>query len=297
MLCGRREKGRVSNSRVPPAPGATTRRRCSTAIARVKRLWENAGQRGGAPRWGDSVQGRRFIQHAVKRTAAACDALRPSRAGVVVLIYHRGRRRLRPRVGPAGTALCRADGMAVRARQRRESRRSGPHPFRTAGAVHSDTHVVLTFDDGTADFVDQAFPILDSLGLPATLYVATGFIEEAPSVPRRSRPRVLGRRSPTCSGSGLTVGSHTHAHALLDRVSRRGGCGRTRPLVRPDRGAPRRRGRPLRVPEGDRRLARGRAARASAIHLRGGRRNAAQPVRARPTCIAWRDRRSSTATA
>ena len=37
--------------------------------------------------------------------------------------------------------------------------------------------VVVTFDDGTGDFVDEAVPVLDRFVL-ATLYVATRFVDE-----------------------------------------------------------------------------------------------------------------------
>lgn len=79
--------------------------------------------------------------------------------------------------------------------------------------------VVVTVDDGTADFVDHVVPALVELGIPATLYVATDFIE-------RSLP--FGGGAPMSSWAGLRdalstglvdVGSHTHRHALLDRTS------------------------------------------------------------------------------
>ncbi len=37
--------------------------------------------------------------------------------------------------------------------------------------------VVVTFDDGTADFAEHAAPILERHGIPATLYLATDFVE------------------------------------------------------------------------------------------------------------------------
>jgi peptidoglycan/xylan/chitin deacetylase (PgdA/CDA1 family) len=36
--------------------------------------------------------------------------------------------------------------------------------------------VVVTFDDGYADFAEVAFPILEAEGIPATLFVTTGFV-------------------------------------------------------------------------------------------------------------------------
>ena len=38
--------------------------------------------------------------------------------------------------------------------------------------------MVVTFDDGTGDFVDEAVPVLDRFEVLATLYVATRFVDE-----------------------------------------------------------------------------------------------------------------------
>lgn len=47
-----------------------------------------------------------------------------------------------------------------------------------AGAQGSlpDNAVALTFDDGYRDFYEYAFPLLQEMGLPATLFVTTGFV-------------------------------------------------------------------------------------------------------------------------
>src|SRR5215471_11828996 len=41
--------------------------------------------------------------------------------------------------------------------------------------------VVITFDDGTADFVEHALPVLVKHRLPVTLYLATEFVESGRS--------------------------------------------------------------------------------------------------------------------
>jgi len=54
-----------------------------------------------------------------------------------------------------------------------ERRRSGqPLPARA---------IVLTFDDGYADFIEEALPIMIEHGFPATLFVTTGWLRDAAS--------------------------------------------------------------------------------------------------------------------
>jgi peptidoglycan/xylan/chitin deacetylase (PgdA/CDA1 family) len=78
--------------------------------------------------------------------------------------------------------------------------------------------VCLTFDDGTADFVEEALPELVAQGIPATLYVATDFIEAGRAFPDDGRPASWAGLRDALSTGLVTVGSHTHTHRLLDRV-------------------------------------------------------------------------------
>jgi peptidoglycan/xylan/chitin deacetylase (PgdA/CDA1 family) len=79
--------------------------------------------------------------------------------------------------------------------------------------------VVVTFDDGTADFVDQAVPVLAAYGVPATVYVATQLVESGGTFPGGA-PMVSWDALRDAASTGLvTVGSHTHTHRLLDRAS------------------------------------------------------------------------------
>lgn len=54
--------------------------------------------------------------------------------------------------------------------------------------------LALTFDDGYEDFYQQAFPLLKSLNLPATVFVATGFIDTG-LVPWTDELRILFRKT------------------------------------------------------------------------------------------------------
>jgi peptidoglycan/xylan/chitin deacetylase (PgdA/CDA1 family) len=156
------------------------------------------------------------VQQLVKCTAAAADALRRPR-GLVVLIYHR--------VGahtPVSVDLPRplfADQLAALA--------SGWTPVTLDAAADllaeptpppGPPPVCLTFDDGTADFVDEALPELVAHRIPATLYVATDHVEAGRAFPDNGRPVSWAGLRDALSTGLVTVGSHTHTHRLLDRV-------------------------------------------------------------------------------
>ena len=73
--------------------------------------------------------------------------------------------------------------------------------------------VVVTFDDGTADFVQAALPHLLAAGLPATLYVTTAQI---------GRPGMLSwHEVGQVAATGVEVGAHSRNHPHLDTVRRR----------------------------------------------------------------------------
>jgi len=79
--------------------------------------------------------------------------------------------------------------------------------------------VAVTFDDGTADFVDNALPIIVRHRVPVTLYVATDFIESGRLFPRDGKPASWSALRDALSTGLVTIGSHTHTHLLLDRAT------------------------------------------------------------------------------
>jgi peptidoglycan/xylan/chitin deacetylase (PgdA/CDA1 family) len=156
-----------------------------------------------------------LFPHVVKLTAGAVDVVRRPPAGLVVLIYHRVGGRTPVRVD-LPTAVF-DEQMAILADRRAVVSLDDAVAGLRAGEDLRGA-VVVTFDDGTADFVDEAMPVLVRHGVPATLYVATAHVDEGLDFPDDGRPvSWVGLRD--CVDTGLvTIGSHTHRHALLDRL-------------------------------------------------------------------------------
>jgi peptidoglycan/xylan/chitin deacetylase (PgdA/CDA1 family) len=86
-------------------------------------------------------------------------------------------------------------------------------------APSAGSSIVVTFDDGTADFVDEALPILVRHRVPATLYVATDFVEHEHEFPAGGKPVSWAALRDACATGFVSVGSHTDTHRLFDRIS------------------------------------------------------------------------------
>ncbi|GAC1387694.1 MAG: hypothetical protein NVSMB33_17290 [Ktedonobacteraceae bacterium] len=82
--------------------------------------------------------------------------------------------------------------------------------------------VILTFDDGFADFFTHALPILRRYGFVATLYVSTGFINGTSSWLQReeesTRPMLTWEQLAEISAYGIECGAHSHSHPQLDTL-------------------------------------------------------------------------------
>jgi peptidoglycan/xylan/chitin deacetylase (PgdA/CDA1 family) len=159
------------------------------------------------------------MRTALKVAAAGADQVRRPPPGLVVLIYHRVGRRSEidvdlPReafagqmdfLAESGGLVSLDDGLARIAVGAHEGSRS---PM-----------VAVTFDDGTSDFVDEALPVLVERRVPATIYVATRHVDEEIAFPDGGTSvSWTGLRDAASTGL-VDVGSHTHSHALLDRLA------------------------------------------------------------------------------
>ncbi|GCE12656.1 polysaccharide deacetylase family protein [Tengunoibacter tsumagoiensis] len=83
--------------------------------------------------------------------------------------------------------------------------------------------VVLTFDDGFADFYTHAFPILQKYAFVATLYVTTAYVNGTSrwlrSEGEANRLMVTWDQLIEMSAWGIECGAHTHTHPQLDVIS------------------------------------------------------------------------------
>ncbi len=83
--------------------------------------------------------------------------------------------------------------------------------------------VILTFDDGFADFYTEAFPLLKQYDFKATLYVTTGYVEGTSTWLQReremTRPMLTWNQLREISLSGIECGGHSHTHPQLDTLT------------------------------------------------------------------------------
>lgn len=177
---------------------------------------------GGADRAGAGPTLRSRVapltRSAIKAGAAAVDLIRREPPGVTVLIYHR------VGAGTGGQMDLPVDVFDAQMRWLAATQRlltldqALTELARSPGPGLSSPGVVLTFDDGTADWVDHALPVLERYAVPATFYVATQFVDEQLPLPGDGTPITWAGLAELASSELVTIGSHTHTHALLDRL-------------------------------------------------------------------------------
>jgi len=158
-----------------------------------------------------AVSARRWVSNA----ARAYDRIRPPAPGVVVLIYHR--------VGGGTASAVDLPVDEFDAQMTMLASTSTVLTLDEAVTALADGQqpagVVITFDDGTADFTANAVPVLQRHNLPATLYAATGFIDQRLPMPWGA-PSATWDQLRIAAASGLiTIGSHTRDHLLLDHAT------------------------------------------------------------------------------
>jgi peptidoglycan/xylan/chitin deacetylase (PgdA/CDA1 family) len=87
-------------------------------------------------------------------------------------------------------------------------------------SVLPERPVVLTFDDGFADFYTAALPILKSHGFVATLFVTTAYVNATSRWLQKegetARPMLTWEQLSELPAHGIECGAHGHSHAQLD---------------------------------------------------------------------------------
>ena len=171
-----------------------------------------------------SVVGSRLVpagRSAVKALAAGIDLVTRPQPGVTILIYHRvgagtgGQMDLTPVEFRRQLSWLSQHCDVVTLDRALEllAVESPPVSPSTTGQ-----RVVITFDDGTSDWVEHVLPALESNRTPATFYVATSFVNGTSPVPSDGRPLSWDGLGELASSDLTTIGSHTHGHLLLDRL-------------------------------------------------------------------------------
>jgi peptidoglycan/xylan/chitin deacetylase (PgdA/CDA1 family) len=79
--------------------------------------------------------------------------------------------------------------------------------------------VVLTFDDGYADFHREALPLLVEYGALATVFITTGWVHDASERTGTPPDRMLSWRQIDEVSTAIEIGAHSHTHAQLDQLS------------------------------------------------------------------------------
>lgn len=152
----------------------------------------------------------------LKLTAVGRDAVLHRPQGATVLLYHRVGRRSQLAVDlPRPLFEAQIEELSDAGRVVTLDRLLSVVASFAEPAVHP---VAVTFDDGTADFADIVLPILSRTSTPATLYVATEFVATGRPFPHDGVPLSWPALRDVVSSGLVTVGSHTHTHALLDRI-------------------------------------------------------------------------------
>lgn len=149
----------------------------------------------------------------VKRASFVADRFLPTPNGVVTLIYHR--------VG--GSTDSTVDLPIAEFDRQMAWLASNARVVSLQTAVDAvrqgdrsvDGSVVVTFDDGTADFSDHAVPVLLEHSVPATLYAETGPISTGGQTASGLEPTSWPALRDAVSTGLVVVESHTHTHRVL----------------------------------------------------------------------------------
>ncbi|MFI0357031.1 polysaccharide deacetylase family protein [Actinomadura sp. 9N407] len=89
-----------------------------------------------------------------------------------------------------------------------------------AAAPEARRPIVITFDDGYADFHAHALPVLAGHGFAATVFVTTGWLADArqDAAGRPLDTMMSWRQVTEAAAEGVEIGGHSHSHPQLDQL-------------------------------------------------------------------------------
>jgi peptidoglycan/xylan/chitin deacetylase (PgdA/CDA1 family) len=145
-----------------------------------------------------------------------------SRVEVPILMYHE----IADRTDTASRLAVPPDAFAAQAERLHEAGYTTLTFSALAGILDGDLSrlperpVVLTFDDGFADFHEKALPVLRRYGFTGTVFVTTGWVADAGphSAGRRPGRMLCWNQLRETLAAGVEIGAHSHAHPQLDQI-------------------------------------------------------------------------------
>ncbi|MFB4316962.1 polysaccharide deacetylase family protein [Actinomadura sp. 21ATH] len=136
---------------------------------------------------------------------------------IPVLMYHS----VRERPPPETAALAVSPGAFAEQMALLADGGFTPVPFSAlAGGPAVPRPIVITFDDGYADFHERALPVLAAHGFTATVFVTTGWLADAGDA-AAGRPldaMMSWGQVAEAAAAGVEIGAHSHGHPQLDQL-------------------------------------------------------------------------------
>jgi peptidoglycan/xylan/chitin deacetylase (PgdA/CDA1 family) len=155
-----------------------------------------------------------LIRAVAKAAFSSLDLLLGSFPGPRLLIYHQVGSPTRQELGVSADVFLRqldwlvASGRIV----------SLDEALRVRHEADTRSVYTLTFDDGYQDMFQNAFPLLAARGVPFTLYLTTGPLEDGEPLAPGRQPLTWENVRSMCDTGLVTLGAHTHRHVDLRRV-------------------------------------------------------------------------------